>query len=143
MSLPGYAAAPEEPPSASAEGAVGAPSAAAEGILPLSPLALNPEPLTSSTQLNPKKGAGMYSFGGVDEALNSARLSWTYNWWHTLSFVRTSDTPSACCCEVKGWSSLNEEVHCLAMKGDAMRGDRFLPVLVHQVLALPQQSDLG
>lgn len=93
--MPGYAAAPEGSPSASAEGAAGSPSAAAEGILPLSPLALNPEPLTASTQLNPKKGAGMYYFFGANEALESARLSWTYNWWHTLSFVRTSDTPSA------------------------------------------------
>ena len=68
---------------------MGAPSAVPEGILPLSPLALNPEPLTSSTQLNPKKGAGVYYFSSVNEALKSGRLSWTYNWWHTLSFVRT------------------------------------------------------
>ena len=86
------AAAPEEAPSALAEGAVEAPSAVAEGILPLSPLVLNPYPLTASSQLNPKKGAGVYYFSSVNEALKSGRLSWTYNWWHTLSFVST--TPS-------------------------------------------------
>ena len=86
-------AAPEEAPSVLAEGAVGAPSAMAEGILPLSPLALNPVPLTFPSQLNIKKGAGVFYYSGVNEALKSARLSWTYNWWHTLSFVSTSLPP--------------------------------------------------
>lgn len=81
---------------------MGAPSALAEGILPLSPLAINPQPLTSSTQLNPKKGAGMYDFFSINEALKSARLSWTYNWWHTISLVRVTGSPNDACCNVEG-----------------------------------------
>ena len=68
----------------------------AEGILPLSPLAINPQPLTASTQLNPKKGAGMYYFDSINESLKSARLSWTYNWWHTMNLVRMTGIPKAC-----------------------------------------------
>ena len=92
--LPAFAAAPDALGSAFAEGAAGAPAVDPEGILPLSPLVLNPEPLTAPTQLNPKKGAGLYFFLGANEALQSARLSWTYNWWHTLSFVSLPDTRS-------------------------------------------------
>ena len=89
--MPAYAAAPEDSPFASAAGAVGAPSASTEGILPLSPLALNPQPLTSSTLLNPKKGSGMYDFSSINEALKGAQLSWIYNWWHTINLVRMTD----------------------------------------------------
>ena len=91
MYLPPYAAAPAASPSASTEGAAGTPSAAPsagnQSILPLSPLAINPQPLTTSTQLNPKKGAGMYYFSSDKEALKSARLSWMYNWWHVMNLV--------------------------------------------------------
>ena len=91
VSLPAYGAAygaaPAAQASVSADGAAGAPSAVAEGILPLSPLAMSPQPLTSSTQLNFKKGAGMYHFSNINDALEGGRLSWTYNWWHMLDQV--------------------------------------------------------
>jgi hypothetical protein len=45
--------------------------------------------------LNPKKGAGMTSFSNVNTALKSARLSWTYNWWYDLSWVRTTSAANS------------------------------------------------
>ena len=138
MYLPPYAAAPAASPSASTEGAAGPPSAALsavnQSIPPLSPLAISPQPQATSTQLNPKKGAGMFYFSSDKEALKSARLSWTYNWWHVMDLVKPADTPCACCCDEELAPDCLVDL-CLAIGGDCVSpDDQSTPCLTQESL---------